>query len=301
MSSAPVVTRCGQIAVVGRPNVGKSTLLNRLVGEKISITSRKAQTTRLPIRGVLTRGDAQFIFVDTPGYQTRHGGELNRRLNASVRRVLDEVDVVLWVWEAPRLTPGDRAVLELLPQNKPIVVVPNKIDQLRGDEARATLAETVRELAQEVRFVAFVPVSATEGTQIDALLEELRQRLPPGEALYEPDTLTDRSERVLAAELIREKVFRLTGDEIPYRTAVLIDRFEQRGALRRICATILVDKPSQRPLLIGAGGERLKRIGTEARLDMERLFGGRVYLELFVKVKTGWSDNLTVLRELGLA
>ncbi len=296
----PIVRRVGQIAVIGRPNVGKSTLLNRLVGEKVSITSRKAQTTRLPLRGILTRGDTQFVFVDTPGYQTRHGGELNRRLNTSVRRTLTEVDVVLWVWDASRLTDADRSVLDLIPQGVTLIGVPNKVDLLRDAERRAGLAQSIDGLAKTRPFAAFVPVSATKGTQTDALLDEIARHLPEGEALFDPDALTDRPERVLAAEMIREKVFRLTGDEIPYRAAVLIEKFEQEGNLRRIFAAILVDKASQRPLLIGAGGERLKQIGTEARQDMERLFGGRVYLELFVKVKSGWSENAAVLRDLGI-
>ncbi len=291
------ITRCGQIAVIGRPNVGKSTLLNRLVGEKISITSRKAQTTRLPVRGILTRAQDQFIFVDTPGFQTRHGGELNRRLNASVRRSVAEVDLVLWVWDANRLTAEDRAVLALVPGRTPVIAVPNKIDRLKD---RAALAAHVAELAQERAFLAFVPVSATQGTQTDQLLDEIAKHLPDGEHLFAPDDLTDRSERVLAAEIIREKIFRLTGDEIPYRVAVMIEKYEQEGALRRIFAAILVDKASQRPLLIGSGGELLKRIGTEARLDMQRLFDAPVYLELFVKVKSGWADSKAVLRELGI-
>lgn len=294
------VRRVGQIAVIGRPNVGKSTLLNRLVGEKVSITSRKAQTTRLPLRGILTRGDTQFVFVDTPGYQTRHGGELNKRLNTSVRRTLTEVDVVLWVWDAARLTDADRSVIDLIPQGVTLIGVPNKVDLLRDADGRARLAQTIDGLSETRPFAAFVPVSATKGTQSDVLLDEIARHLPEGEALFDPDALTDRPERILAAEMIREKVFRLTGDEIPYRAAVLIEKFEQEGNLRRIFAAILVDKASQRPLLIGAGGERLKQIGTEARQDMERLFGGRVYLELFVKVKSGWSENAAVLRDLGI-
>jgi len=296
----PVVSRAGQIAVIGRPNVGKSTLLNRLVGEKISITSRKAQTTRLPLRGILTRGKTQFVFVDTPGYQTRHGGELNARLNASVRRTLDEVDVILFVWDATRLTAADRTVLALIPPQAKVIAVANKVDCIKSDEARAALAGTIQALTKERSFAAVVPVSATRGTQTDALLSEIERHLPEGEALYDADALTDRSERVLAAEIIREKIFRLTGDEIPYRVAVLIEKFEQEGQLRRIFAAILVDKASQRPMLIGAGGERLKQIGSEARRDMERLFGGRLYLELFVKVKSGWAENTRVLRELGI-
>ena len=289
--------RVGQIAVVGKPNVGKSTLLNRLVGEKVSITSRKAQTTRLPLRGILTTDTAQFVFVDTPGFQTKHGGEMNKRLNGSVRRTLGEVDVVLWVWDATRLSVADRAVLDLIPAKARVIAVPNKVDLLLD---KSTLGAQVTELSALRDFAAFVPVAASKGTQTDALLAEIEKLLPEGEPMYAADDLTDKPERYLAAEIIREKIFRLTGDELPYRAAVMIDKYEQEGNLRRIFAAILVDKESQRPILIGKGGELLKRIGTEARMDMQKLFNGPVYLELFVKVKSGWAENAMVLRDLGI-
>ena len=289
--------RCGQIAVIGKPNVGKSTLLNRLVGEKVSITSRKAQTTRLPLRGILTTNTAQFVFVDTPGFQTKHGGEMNKRLNGSVRRTLEEVDVVLWLWDATRLSPADRAVLDLIPKKVPVIAVPNKVDLIKD---RAALAADITELAAAREFASVVPVAANKGTQTKDLLAEIEKLLPIGELMFEADDLTDKPERYLAAEIIREKIFRLTGDELPYRAAVMIDKYEQEGNLRRIFAAILVDKDSQKPILIGAGGELLKRIGTEARLDMQKLFGGPVYLELFVKVKSGWAENAVVLRDLGI-
>ena len=289
--------RCGQIAVIGKPNVGKSTLLNRLVGEKVSITSRKAQTTRLPLRGILTTDTAQFVFVDTPGFQTKHGGEMNKRLNGSVRRTLEEVDVVLWPWDATRLSVADRAVLDLIPKKVPVIAVPNKVDLIKD---RAALAADITELAAAREFASVVPVAASKGTQTKDLLAEIEKLLPVGELMFEADDLTDKPERYLAAEIIREKIFRLTGDELPYRAAVMIDKYEQEGNLRRIFAAILVDKDSQKPILIGAGGELLKRIGTEARLDMQKLFGGPVYLELFVKVKSGWAENAVVLRDLGI-
>ena len=289
--------RVGQIAVVGKPNVGKSTLLNRLVGEKVSITSRKAQTTRLPLRGILTTDTAQFVFVDTPGFQTKHGGEMNKRLNGSVRRTLGEVDVVLWVWDATRLSVADRAVLELIPAKARVIAVPNKVDLLLD---KSSLGAQVTELSALREFAAFVPVAAAKGTQTDALLAEIEKLLPVADLMYAADDLTDKPERYLAAEIIREKIFRLTGDELPYRAAVMIDKYEQEGNLRRIFAAILVDKESQRPILIGKGGELLKRIGTEARMDMQKLFGGPVYLELFVKVKSGWAENAMVLRDLGI-
>jgi GTPase len=289
--------RCGQIAVIGRPNVGKSTLLNRLVGAKVTITSRKAQTTRLPVRGILTTDTAQFVFVDTPGYQTKHGGEMNKRLNASVRKTLEEVDVVLWTWDATHFVEADKALLLLAQSHRAVIAVPNKIDLVKE---KSVLAATVGELSESYKFVSVVPVSAAKGTQTSALLTEIEKHLPVSEPMYDADDLTDKSERFLASEIIREKIFRLTGDELPYRAAVMIEKFETEGNLRRIFAAILVDKESQRPILIGAKGETLKRIGTEARLDMQKLFGGTIYLELFVKVKSGWSENAAVLRDLGI-
>ena len=289
--------RCGQIAVVGKPNVGKSTLLNRLVGEKVSITSRKAQTTRLPLRGILTTDAAQFVFVDTPGFQTKHGGEMNKRLNGSVRRTLTEVDVVLWLWDATHLSAADRAVLALIPDTVPIIAVPNKVDLIKD---RSELIAAVTELSAARTFASVVPVAASKGTQTSELLAEIEKLLPMAEPMYDADDLTDKPERYMAAEIIREKIFRLTGDELPYRAAVMIDKFEQEGNLRRIFAAILVDKDSQKPIIIGAGGELLKRIGTEARMDMQKLFNGPVYLELFVKVKSGWAENAIVLRDLGI-
>ncbi|TAG80815.1 MAG: GTPase Era [Betaproteobacteria bacterium] len=289
--------RCGQIAVIGRPNVGKSTLLNELVGAKVAITSRKAQTTRLPVRGIVTTESAQFVFVDTPGYQTKHGGEMNRRMNASVRKVLSEVDVVLWVWDAARLVEADLAGLALAEHSVNVIAVPNKVDTLLD---RAAFAEKISEVAAMRSFASIVPVSATKRTQTKALMGEIEKLLPLSEPMYDADDLTDKSERFLASEIVREKVFRFTGDELPYRSAVMIEKFETEGNLRRIFAAILVDKESQRPILIGSKGETLKRIGTEARLDMQKLFGGPVYLELFVKVKSGWSESALVLRELGI-
>ena len=289
--------RCGQIAVVGKPNVGKSTLLNRLVGEKVSITSRKAQTTRLPLRGILTTEAAQFVFVDTPGFQTKHGGEMNKRLNGSVRRTLTEVDVVLWLWDATHLSAADRAVLDLIPETVPTIAVPNKVDLIKD---RSELIAAVTELSAARTFASVVPVAASKGTQTSQLLAEIEKLLPVAEPMYDADDLTDKPERYMAAEIIREKIFRLTGDELPYRAAVMIDKFEQEGNLRRIFAAILVDKDSQKPIIIGAGGDLLKRIGTEARMDMQKLFNGPVYLELFVKVKSGWAENAIVLRDLGI-
>ncbi|CAG1010588.1 GTPase Era [Burkholderiales bacterium] len=290
------VTRAGTIAVVGRPNVGKSTLLNRLVGEKISITSRKAQTTRQRVRGILTQGPTQFVFVDTPGFQTAHQNALNREMNRAVRAALAEVDVVLWVIEARQFTAADRSLLPLLPQDRPVLLVLNKADTVAGQRP---LLPLVAELAKLRTFNAILPVSASRGQGIDALLLELSKLLPESGPLYAPEDLTDRDERFLAAEFIREKIFRLLGDELPYFSNVVIDHFEQEGELRRIFAAVIVDKPGQKPILLGKDGAMIKRIATEARQDMERLFGGRVYLEVWVRVKSGWADDEAALRRQG--
>ncbi|MCM8611433.1 GTPase Era [Accumulibacter sp.] len=289
--------RCsGQIAIVGRPNVGKSTLLNALVGEKLSIVSRRAQTTRHRIVGVLTRSDAQYVFVDTPGFQTRHGNALNRAMNRGVRQALAEVDVVFLVVEAGRFDARDRQVRQLVPADRPLIIVVSKIDQLPD---RNQLLPFLARLAGEGEFAAIVPVSATRGDQLDLLLAEARKHLPLEGLLFAEDELTDRSERFLAAEYIREKVFRLIGDELPYAAAVEIERFVVDGGLRRISAAILVDREGHKPIVVGKGGEVVKRIATEARQDMERLFGGPVFLEVFVKLKSGWADDERMLRTLG--
>ncbi|EXI91484.1 MAG: GTP-binding protein Era [Candidatus Accumulibacter sp. BA-94] len=289
--------RCsGQIAIVGRPNVGKSTLLNALVGEKLSIVSRRAQTTRHRIIGVLTRPDAQYVFVDTPGFQTRHGNALNRVMNRGVRQALAEVDVVLLVVEAGRFDERDRQVRRLVPADLPLIIVVSKIDQLPD---RTRLLPFLARLAGEGEFTAIVPVSATRGDQLEVLLAEARKHLPNEGLLFAEDDLTDRSERFLAAEYIREKVFRLIGDELPYAVAVEIERFVVDGGLRRISAAILVDREGHKPIVVGRGGEVVKRIATEARHDMERLFGGPVFLEVFVKLKSGWADDERMLKTLG--
>ena len=288
--------KSGYVAIVGRPNVGKSTLLNRIVGEKISIVSRKAQTTRHRISGILTLPDAQFVFVDTPGFQTRYANALNRAMNRGVTQALAEVDVVVFVVEADRFDAQDKAVLRLLPRERPVILAVNKIDQLKD---KATLLPMLASLSGEFPFVAIVPVSAAKGSQIADLLSEVRKRLPHNEALFGDDEITDKSERFLAAEYIREKLFRLTGDELPYTSTVEIDKFEMDGTLRRISATIVVDRQAHKGIVIGKGGETLKRIATEARQDMERLFDGKVFLEVFVKVKSGWSDDERLLKSLG--
>ncbi len=288
--------RSGYIAIVGRPNVGKSTLLNRLVGEKISIVSRKAQTTRHRITGIVTNDDAQFVFVDTPGFQTQYGNALNRAMNRGVTQTLSDVDLVLFVVEAGRYDAKDQAVVRLLPKDRPVILVVNKTDQFKD---RNELLPFLAKVSVDHDYVAVVPVSATKGRQTGELLAEARKHLPNEGLMFPEDDLTDKSERFLAAEYIREKVFRLLGDELPYATTVEIEKFEVEGELRRIFAAIVVDREGHKPIVIGKGGESLKRIASEARQDMERLFGSKVYLEIWVKVKSGWNDDERLLKSLG--
>ena len=288
--------RSGAVAVIGRPNVGKSTLINRIIGEKISIVSRKAQTTRHRIMGILTQPNAQFVFVDTPGFQTQHANALNRAMNRGVTQALADVDVVILVVDAGRFDVRDRTVLKLLPTDRPVVLAVNKCDQLKDKSA---LLPLLADLSKEHDFAAIVPISAARGSQIDDLLAETRKHLPHEDLLFGEDEITDRSERFLAAEYIREKLFRLIGDELPYAATVEVEKFELEGALRRISAAIVVDRAAHKGIVIGKGGQTLKRIASEARQDMERLFDGKVFLEVFVKVKSGWTDDERLLKSLG--
>lgn len=292
--------RCGLVAIVGRPNVGKSTLLNALVGQKVSITSNKAQTTRHRITGIRTVDEAQFVFVDTPGFQTRHGAALNRTLNRTVQGVLADVDVVLFVVEAGRFGLDDAKVLGLLQneglQGKPVFLIANKLDTV---QRRADLAPWLKGMQERHSFAEFVPLSAHKAADMDKLLGILKPYLPEQHWFYEEDTLTDRSERFLASEIIREKLFRLTGDELPYASTVVIDKFEEEGNLRRIAASIVVERDAHKGMIIGAGGERLKRIGSESRQELETLMDAKVFLELWVKVRSGWADDEEHLRSYG--
>ncbi len=288
--------RSGYIAIVGRPNVGKSTLLNHLIGQKISITSRKAQTTRHRIHGIYTDDQAQFVFVDTPGFQTKHQNALNKSMNRVVTSSLRDVQVVMYVLEALRYDERDQEVLKLLPDNRPVLLVINKIDEIEDKGKLFSFAERV---ALDFKFADIVPVSAKQGTKIEELREALRRHLPAGEPIYDKDDITDRSERFLASEILREKVFRFTGEELPYSVSVVIEQFKLEGKLRRISAAILVDKEAHKAMLIGKKGEKLKEIATQARLDMEKLFDGKVFLEVFIKVRSGWADDQRVLRSLG--
>lgn len=289
-------SRTGYVAVVGRPNVGKSTLVNGLVGAKISITSKKAQTTRHRIHGVLTTEGRQFIFVDTPGFQTAHRNALNRLMNRSVTQTLADVDVVLFLVEAGRWGSGEKDIVGLLPKDRPVLLVVNKIDRLAE---RKLLLPFLERVAQEYPFAEIVPVSAERGENLDELLKTAGNYLPEAPPVFDADDITDRPERFLAAELLREKLFRNLGEELPYGMTVEIEKFEQEGELRRIHAAVIVDKAAHKAIVIGKAGERLKRISTDARKDMERLFGGRVWLETWVKVKSGWADDERALKSLG--
>ncbi len=288
--------RTGFVAIVGRPNVGKSTLLNRLIGQKISIVSSKAQTTRHRVTGILTNADAQFVFVDTPGFQTQHRNALNRSMNRTVSQVLSDVDLVFFVIEAGRFGEDDRKVLEVIPPSATVVLVINKVDQLKDKTRLLPFIDQVRQLRE---FAEIVPLSAERGSNVDALVKAATPLLPAGTALFDEDEVTDRSERFLASEFLREKLFRLLGDELPYGIAVEIEKFETEGRLRRIHAAVIVDKPGHKGIVIGKGGEKLKRISSEARVELEKLFDGKVFLEVWVKVKSGWADDERALKSLG--
>ena len=296
ITSAAADFRCGYIAIVGRPNVGKSTLMNKLIGAKVSITSRKAQTTRHRITGIQTKDDTQFIYIDTPGFQTRHKNALNKNLNRTVSGTLTAADVVLFVVEAGQFDDADQQVLDLLPNKVPVILVINKSDRLKD---KAPLMAFAQQVAARQDFAAIVPVSAKQGFQLERLEAEIRNYLPVSDPIFGEDDITDRSEKFLAAEIVREKVFRFVGDELPYTSTVVIEKFEEEGALRRVFAAILVGRDSHKAMLIGQKGARLKEISTQARLDMEKLFGGPVYLEIWVKVKSGWADNEAGLRAYG--
>ena len=318
--------RCGTIAIVGRPNVGKSTLLNALVGQKVSITSRKAQTTRHRITGIRTLGATQFVFVDTPGFQTkevRGRTALNRNLNRTVTATLGDVDVVWFLVEAGKFSLDDAKVLALLPPDKPAFLVANKLDAITR---RTDVMPWLKSMQERHAFAEYVPMSATKPGDVERLFKIVEPYLPQQSWIYDEDALTDRSDKFMAAELIREKLFRLTGDELPYSATVVIDKYEEEGVfddpladaghrpspkgseaasggrarpLRRIAATIVVERESHKGMVIGEGGELLKRIGSETRVELERLTGSKVFLELWVKVRSGWADSEEHLRSYG--
>jgi len=288
--------KCGFIAVVGRPNVGKSTLTNALVGAKVSIVSRKAQTTRHRIHSVLTREQEQFIFVDTPGFQTRHKGAMNRMMNRVVTQTLKDVDVVLHVLEANRWTDEDEQVLSLLPESGTVFAVLNKVDRIRD---KTELLPYIAELSERFDYAEIIPVSAERNIQLDVLLDEIARYLPESVPFFDEETLTDRPMRFIAAELIREKIFRLVGDELPYGCTVFVEQWEEDENGVRIAACVLVERESHRPILLGTGGLHMKRIATEARQDIARMLDKPVFLEVFIKVRRGWLDSESELRQLG--
>ena len=289
--------KCGTIAIVGQPNVGKSTLLNYFLGTKLSITSRKAQTTRYQLLGIHTTPETQYIFVDTPGYQLKHLNTLNKNLNKTVKHALQEVDVILFLIEPRQMTDVDKKILQMIPEDTPIILVINKVDRLKE---KIKILELINVFKENSRYKEIIPTSVKKGNNLNELLECARNFLPEQEFIYEEDQITDKNERFLAAEIIREKIFRLTGQELPYSVAVEIEKFEHDGNVRRIFAAIIVERDAHKPMIIGNKGIRLKEISTNARIDMEKLFGGKVWLETWVKVKKGWSDDLRALKSLGL-
>jgi GTPase len=288
--------RCGTVSLVGRPNTGKSSLLNRLVGEKLSIVSARPQTTRHLIRGILSLPQCQYVFLDAPGNPPRLKSVLHKALNRRVAEAAREADVVLFVLEALRFAAEDRAALERIPAGQKVIAVVNKVDTVKRT---SDLIAFLDRLARVRDFAALVPVSARTGKNLPELLRVVAEALPEGPPAYPQDQLTDRDERFFAAELLREKLFATLGEELPYRCEVTIESFKEEGALRRIEATILVERDSQKAIILGARGERLKAMATAARKDLERLFQGKVYLGVWVKVRRAWTDDARVLRQLG--
>ena len=295
--------RCGLVAIVGKPNVGKSTLLNALVGQKISITSRKAQTTRHRITGMRTLGATQFVFVDTPGFQTLHANALNRSLNKTVVGAVSDVDLILFVVEAGSFTAADERVLKLLGTGIPTVLIANKLDHVHR---RADIAPWLQSMQQKHAFAEFVPMSAKNPKDVERLFGICKKYLPEQPWWYDEDELTDRSEQFLASEMVREKLFRLTGDELPYTSTVVIDKFTEEPPARKgqkrlvkIAATIVVERDGHKAMVIGDKGERIKRIGTETRQELEKLMDAKVFIELWVKVRSGWADDEARVRSFG--
>jgi GTP-binding protein Era len=289
--------RCGFIAIVGRPNVGKSTLMNHLIGQKVSITSKKAQTTRHRVTGIHTAATAQYIFVDTPGFQLHHGGALNETLNKSVKETLGDVDCVFFVVEALRYTDADKTVARLLPKNTPVILVINKGDKV-ADKYR--LQDFIASMQSEFDFAGVEVVSAKHGQRLSDLMESTLAYLPESVPLYPEDMVTDKTTKFMLTEIVREKLFRYLGEELPYSMNVEIELFEETPTLISVHAVVLIDKESQKGIVIGSGGERLKKISTEARLDMEKQLDSKVFLKVWVKVKTGWADDVRFLKDFGL-
>ena len=289
--------KCGKIAIIGQPNVGKSTLLNFILGQKLSITSRKAQTTRNQILGIHSEKDIQFIFVDTPGYQQKFLNQMNKRMNKSVTSVFHDVDVVIFMSEPKTLNEIEIELVKMIPNDTPVINLINKIDRVKNKNKILELIDINSELQI---FKKIIPASIKLKDNQKIILQEIAEFLPEQDFIFNVDDITDKNERFLAAEIIREKIFRLTGDELPYSIAVEIENFEHKDNLRRIFATILVDKDSQKPVVIGKDGEKLKRISTESRRDMEKLFQSKIWLEIWVKVQKNWFDDARALKSLGI-
>jgi GTP-binding protein Era len=292
-----MVSYCGYIALVGRPNVGKSTLMNTLLKQKISITSRKPQTTRHSILGIETKDANQFVYVDTPGIHQGRQRALNRLMNKTALQVLNDVDVVAFVVDARRWQEEDEYILSLIKQGKaPCLLVVNKVDRIAD---KSDLLPWIDEVSRKHTFEHIIPLSAKTGIQVDALETALQSYLPEGPHLFPEDQCTDRSKQFLCAELLREKIVRFCGQELPYSIQVDIESFKEEGNLVRIHALILLEKASHKPMLIGEKGGKLKEMATSARLDMEKMLGKKVFLQCWCKVKSGWSDDERLLKQLG--
>lgn len=289
--------RCGYVAVVGRPNVGKSTLINAMVGEKVSITSKKPQTTRDRVLGVVTADDAQIVFVDTPGFQSKYKSQLLKRMNRTVKNALADVDAVLFVIDAAGWKAEDETVLKLIDRNaKNVILILNKIDQVKDKDR---LLPLIAESAARFDFAAVVPASAQKGRMLEDITGEIKKLLPVNPPFFDPDLFTDKSPRFMVAEAVREKAFRLLGDELPYGVAVMIESWKETDEAAEIVAALLVERESHKPIVIGERGAKLREIGRLARIDVARMLGKRVHLEVWVKVRRGWSDDAKVLKSLG--
>lgn len=290
--------KCGTVAIIGQPNVGKSSLLNHFVGSKLSITSNKSQTTRYQLIGIHTSENAQFIFVDTPGYQQKYQNQMNKNMNKTVVQALKDVDVILFLTESNRSNDIEKKLIEMIPKDSHAILAINKIDLIKD---KSKLLKMIEDYDSYKRFQHIVPISVKKKLSLIELQNLIRDFLPEQDFIYEDDELTDKNERFLAAEIIREKVFRLTGQELPYSVAVEIEKFEETPeGLRRIYAAIIVDRESHKPMIIGKKGDRLKDISSKSRKDMEALFGAKVWLEVWVKVQRGWADDQRALKSLGL-
>jgi GTP-binding protein Era len=288
---------CGYIALVGRPNVGKSTLLNYILKQKISITSKKPQTTRHRVLGINTEGDYQFVYVDTPGIHQKNKKAMNRMMNKTALSVLCDVDVIAFLVDGTYWQEEDEYILNLIKKTKiPCILVVNKVDKI---EDKAQLLPRIEQISQKYEFAAIIPISAKTGLQVDELQETLQTYLPEGPHLFPDDQLTDRPMNFLCAELLREKIFRFCGQELPYAVSVEIESFKDEGKLIRIHALILVDKENHKRMIIGNKGQKLKEVATQARIDMEKLLEKKVFLQCWCKIRSGWSDDERMLRQLG--